>query len=141
MIMKKCLACDNKITGEKRVMSRKKFCSNKCKSKYRTISGSRIDGHLWSNYRIREEQYNEIMVYQDFRCAICKVHQSEVSRSFAVDHDHRCCPGRKSCGRCIRGLLCFECNIGLGKFRDSPELLKHALNYVNNTGCEIVDIT
>ena len=132
--MKKCLECKKALSGEKRVMSRKKFCSATCKSKYRTTSGSRKGNHLWTNFRIRESDYEKIMVAQNFRCAICGIHQSKVNRSFAVDHDHLCCSNRKSCGKCIRGLLCFECNIGLGKFKDSPQLLKNALNYINKEG-------
>src|SRR4029077_2130187 len=32
----------------------------------------------------------------------------------AVDHDHNCCPGAHSCGKCIRGILCGTCNSALG---------------------------
>lgn len=130
-MIKKCLECDEILKAEKRVESRKKFCSPVCKSKYRTSSGARVDTHLWTNFRIREEDYNKILMEQEFSCAICKMHFSKQKRAFAVDHDHSCCDTKRSCGKCIRGLLCFECNIGLGKFKDSPEILKSALKYIS----------
>lgn len=43
------------------------------------------------------------------------------SRRLAVDHDHSCCPGKTSCGRCVRGLLCGPCNDHMGYLRDNPE--------------------
>jgi hypothetical protein len=36
-----------------------------------------------------------------------------------VDHDHSCCPGPTSCGMCIRGYLCHECNTAEGLLRTS----------------------
>ena len=129
--MKKCLECDCELQGEERVMSRKMFCSRACKSRYRTTSGARVDTHLWTNFRIRESDYEKMLVSQNFSCAICGAHQSTQNKAFAVDHDHSCCDGKKSCGKCIRGLLCFECNIGLGKFKDDKELLIRALAYLS----------
>lgn len=47
-----------------------------------------------------------------------------------VDHDHSCCPGSKSCGRCIRGLLCGPCNRSLGLAQDSPQKLWGLILYL-----------
>jgi hypothetical protein len=62
------------------------------------------------------EQYNKLFRLQNGCCAICGTNKpgGHSKRYFAVDHDHSCCPGKKSCGKCIRGLLCFSCNLGIG---------------------------
>jgi hypothetical protein len=131
--MKKCLECNELLYGKDRVMSRKKYCSSICKSKYRTSSGSRIDSHLWVNFKIREVDYNILLKKQNNRCAICYRDRSEFYKNFAVDHDHRCCSSKKSCGKCIRGLICFDCNIALGHLKEDPKILQNALNYLNKS--------
>jgi hypothetical protein len=40
-----------------------------------------------------------------------------------IDHDHRCCPGRTACGKCVRGLLCNRCNLLLGMVESEPHLI------------------
>jgi Recombination endonuclease VII len=60
------------------------------------------------------------------RCAICGSIDNLV-----IDHDHSCCPGSHTCGKCIRGLLCRKCNSGLGMFNDNPQLLVKASNYLS----------
>ena len=69
--------------------------------------------HLWAHYRITPERYDAILASQNGCCAICGGHDGY--KRLAVDHDHNCCPGRNSCGKCVRGLLCENCNHGLGK--------------------------
>lgn len=52
-------------------------------------------------------------------------------RNLGVDHDHSCCPEKgKSCGKCVRGMLCGDCNPGLGWFHDDAVLLLKATAYV-----------
>ena len=65
---------------------------------------------------------------QNGRCAICggtgeRVHKG-VKSGLYIDHDH-------DTGK-IRGLLCHDCNSGLGHFRDNPALLLKALRYLKN---------
>lgn len=75
------------------------------------------------------EQYIELEQKQNGLCAICKKPEPTKKR-LAVDHDHSCCPGLKTCGKCIRGLLCSRCNRGIGLFYDNPILLQSAKDYL-----------
>ena len=62
-------------------------------------------------------------------CAVCGVKDLPRDK-WHLDHDHTCCSGQKTCGDCIRGVLCNKCNIGLGYFGDSPLLLEQAARYL-----------
>jgi hypothetical protein len=70
---------------------------------------------------------------QGGRCAICPTTEPGGRGGWHVDHDHACCPRGRSCGRCIRGLLCTRCNVGLGQFRDDPNLLANAIKYLTSS--------
>jgi hypothetical protein len=50
--------------------------------------------------------------------------------SACVDHDHTCCPGKKSCGKCVRGLIHWSCNMVLGFVRDNPAPLQGLIAYL-----------
>jgi len=86
--------------------------------------------HVLNTYNITIERYNNISKNQNSKCAICGSNQSELRNKLSVDHDHKCCQGEKSCGKCIRGLICGNCNRGIGLFGDSVELLQAAINYL-----------
>lgn len=72
--------------------------------------------------------YDALLAAQGGGCAICG--SEPATRALAVDHDHSCCRGPRTCGRCVRGLLCSFCNTALGKFSDSPARLRRAAQYL-----------
>lgn len=76
-------------------------------------------------YNLTDEQYNELYLKYDGKCWICKVREGT-----HIDHDHSCCPGKESCGKCVRGLLCSGCNLGLGHFKDNVVYLNNAIQYL-----------
>ena len=82
-------------------------------------------------HRIEADTYEELFDAQNGCCQIC-------SRAFSsdmkpvLDHDHSCCNGRRSCGNCIRGLLCSWCNNRVGAIENltSSLLMDAALDYI-----------
>jgi hypothetical protein len=84
---------------------------------------------LLKYYNMTIEDYNSILIKQDYKCAICGINQSETpsskfvkNRAFAVDHNH-------STGK-VRGLLCGKCNMGIGGFNESIVILDKAKQYI-----------
>lgn len=67
---------------------------------------------------ITDEEYNDLFVGQHGKCAIC----GKKGVKLHVDHKH----GEKG----PRGLLCTNCNTGIGCFKDDPELLGKAIDYL-----------
>ncbi|MFF2551831.1 endonuclease domain-containing protein [Nocardia sp. NPDC058058] len=76
-------------------------------------------------------EYRRLLRRQRGKCAVCGTKKPGGRGSkFAIDHDHAHCPGRHGCPECIRALICHNCNMGLGQFKDRPELLEQAAEYV-----------
>lgn len=82
-------------------------------------------------FNITEADYESLFQKQAGLCAIC--HKPETGgMRLAVDHDHSCCDGNFSCGKCVRGLLCKRCNMAIGLLGDSPDVLVNALFYLRS---------
>ena len=84
---------------------------------------------LMSRYTMTQTEYDQKLKDQNNRCLICQKPESELG-TLAQDHDHNCCPGPKSCGRCLRDLLCGFCNRALGAFEDDIERIIRAAEYI-----------
>jgi hypothetical protein len=66
------------------------------------------------------------------RCGICGTTEPGGKGYWHLDHDHGCCPYgvRAGCAKCVRGILCHFCNLGLGLFKDDPTRLRAAAAWV-----------
>lgn len=81
-------------------------------------------------YGITPEEYRDILKSQGGGCAICGATESRDDskrskngkRRLHIDHCHQ--SGK------VRGILCSCCNLGLGKFRDDPNMLERAAMFL-----------
>lgn len=80
-----------------------------------------VDHHRMKTYGLSRSDYNEMILAQESKCAICGDLLLE-TRHTHVDHDHTT--------RAVRGILCSGCNLGLGGFRDSEASLLSAIGYL-----------
>ncbi|HEX6472390.1 MAG TPA: endonuclease domain-containing protein, partial [Streptosporangiaceae bacterium] len=97
-----CRPCHNAATAETK----------------RKIYGSERSYLLMRRYGLTADAVAERQMVQLDRCLICRR-----EATLHVDHDH-------ATGK-VRGLLCFNCNNGLGQFRDDPERLRRAADYLD----------
>lgn len=117
-----CKECSNKAEGIRR---------KKCKKEDpETFSFKRHESKLKYGYGITATQYDELYKLQGGKCAICQVQGNSYFENhptqnyFHVDHCHNT--------KQVRGLLCTNCNSGMGKLQDSEVLLSRALDYLRD---------
>lgn len=89
---------------------------------YAKNKGYWLDRWRITQYGVTPERYAEMLAEQDGRCPICRVQFDGTPRQEHVDHDH--VTGK------VRGVLCRDCNLGLGRFKDNPESLASAIRYL-----------
>lgn len=134
--MKKCTKCkeEKPLSDFNKNKSRKdgyQSSCKKCHSKmmleykengFKKKSDRKVD--LKRRYGISEKEYNQMYKLQNGKCALCD--SGNIGRKgavhFCVDHNHK--TGE------VRGLLCHNCNVVLGKIKDSKNWLQRALKYI-----------
>ena len=110
-----------------------KACKNARSRKYYAENiGHMREKSRWAGRRSRfgidKEMYEQLLAAQGGVCAICG--DPPNGRLLSIDHDHSCCPSGKTCGACVRGILCHACNTGVGQFKDDPQRLEKAIAYL-----------
>lgn len=80
------------------------------------------DHKLKSTYGIPIGTYERLLTEQQGCCAICQTSDPGGMGDFHVDHDHET--------KAVRGLLCHNCNVGLGHFKSSGGILQQAIEYL-----------
>lgn len=91
--------------------------------------------YLRYRYGMTNDRYAEMLAAQGGGCAICG--EPPTSRLLHVDHDHSCCSGETSCGKCVRGLLCRGCNQALGHMQDDPARIRRAAEYLERNTAHV----
>lgn len=137
--MKKCIDCNIdkedssfnlRSKKSKLRQSRCKECESKnAKLRYLKNREKRISKqrkiNILNKYGITEEVYSSMLKEQNGKCAICgsKDIKRKGAKYFNIDHCHK--------NNNVRGLLCHNCNIVLGKIEDSTDWLRKALRYLS----------
>ena len=114
--------------GMKRLYrSRCNACLKKDSKEIYTVEKAR-NRHFKRNYKIDIEKYNELFNSQEGKCLVClKQFKNNITYSgnrLVVDHSHETTK--------IRGLLCSQCNSGLGYFKENITSLYNAIEYLKS---------
>lgn len=96
---------------------------------YETEIPASRERHLRERYGVTVDEFNAKLRAQDYECAVCHADFGPDNPGF-FDHLHACCPGRKSCGKCLRDVLCRGCNVSLGNVQDNATTLLGLIQYL-----------
>ena len=91
----------------------------------RDLTKYNIARKKWRGAQTEEDRnidYGAVLLSQGNKCAICRKPAVEYKTRFCIDHNHE--TGE------VRGLLCHNCNLALGSFKDSVDSLKRAIKYL-----------
>ena len=110
------------IKNKETISKRKKKTNDIYYSKKETKDKVR-EYYLVNTHGITLDVYNYMLEKQEGCCSICGIHISELGvENLYVDHNHK--------NGNVRGLLCSNCNLGIGHFKDNIDLLENAIKYL-----------
>ena len=123
---------------------------NSCRSEDRKVRQEKHNEYLREYTKTNARGHRNIQIKYRYKldfeaqweaqkglCALCgglMLPIGNAAKSAVVDHNHKCCPGNKSCGECFRGLIHGSCNKLLGAAQDSIEVLDAAITYLKKGG-------
>lgn len=87
--------------------------------------------HIERKYGLTREAFTALLDAQGGRCAVCRTDDPGGKGTWHVDHDHTCCPSQHTCGKCLRGLVCYSCNTAMGMLNDDPARLRACADYLD----------
>lgn len=80
----------------------------------------------WKRHHLTQKEYETLFNKFGGKCHICREKEG-----YAIDHDHSCCNKNRSCGKCVRGILCRGCNTALGNLKEDPDTIINLMKYIN----------
>lgn len=93
----------------------------------------RHDAYVQKTYNKPPGWFEAQIALQGGLCWACRKPLSKSVRG-SVDHDHACCKGNTSCGRCVRSILHRRCNTVLGWYHDDPQVFANLATYLIDGG-------
>jgi len=117
--MKICNSCNIELDIEKFEISGMGYRRNRCG---RCRQASKRPRRIEKMYGITYQELLMIKESQDYRCAICSVHDYNLIKGLCVDHDHTT--------NKVRGYLCHTCNRAIGLLGDDVGRLQKAIDYL-----------
>lgn len=116
-----CKSCERSKAVSFKILEPDKYKAIKDRNRVKRLEYLR-NNSLIKLYGITSTEYEALLSSQDGKCAICKMGQCITGRKLSVDHDHDT--------KKVRGILCANCNRGLGNFKDQLDILIAAAEYL-----------
>lgn len=129
---KRCSACgvlkplDSFFVSSYRHDGRHVYCRQCCATKQAALAPHAAAYKRKRNYGLDEESYQKLLAEQNGVCFVCQKseHRTRRGKTLPLHVDH--CHGSGT----VRGLLCCDCNLGLGRFKSDKGLLRRAILYL-----------